>query len=810
MKRLFLYLSATLLSVTLHAHLQSNTTFPIFPKEMTKGQELTNGEGMFTYKDYLPFADRPVDVHYYVPSSGDKRMMPVVFVFEGGDRGYDYLLNMWKHEAEKYQFMVFIPHFDLKRYPLSDYQEVGVMNKKHTIVKRQEEQTPVLIDKIFEYIRQHSCSRRNGYILYGHSAGGQFVQRFMLFHDSPYVEKAVIGSPGWYTFPDSEQDFPYGVRNIPFITSEKIKKYLAKPIVLQLATGDTVRESFLRKTPEAELQGKNRYERGNSFYRYLHEIAAKHNWPCNWQKIEEPGIGHNSIDMGQAAVSILINDSLSTKPFSSAQPETVSKRFYQDPKKKYPTPTLSKTVEEGLASLFEINHYLQTQSKIYPNKVIMSSIGKTPQEKDIPILYFGDRNNSKKLKVWIQAGLHGNEPAGPEAICLLIDYLLHTYEGNTLLTKISLALVPVANPDGYALQNRRSGSDYDLNRDQSKLADPVSLLLKKAYTDWNPEIALDIHEFNPIRKEFIKLRGIKSAIASDVLFLPSGHLNIPIELRQLSNGLFRKKAENTLENNGYSSGFYFTPHIKHDSIYITKDAKSPQSSSTFQALTNAISLFIEIRGIGLGRTSFARRSECGFLIARSILETAAQHQKKVRSTIRKAIKETCAGKKEICVTFHPTLTKYSIPFIDFTKNERFEQDLPTLDAMQLKPVLVRKRPKAYILPDTCQLQIEKLRALGVKVEQTDKPFTATVEKYIVTQYQKQDHEWEKIHPVTVSTKLIKEKKSFPAGSYLLPLSQKNANLAVSLLEPESANGFINFRVIETAAGQELPIYRKLK
>lgn len=808
MKRLFSYLIIIFWGVRLHANQQSITALQILPKEMTK--ELMPGEGVFTYKDYLPFANRPVDVHYYLPSSGDIRKMPVIFVFEGGDRGYDYLLKTWKCEAEKHRFMVFIPHFDLNRYPLSDYQEVGVMDKNHTIVNRQEEQTPILIDKIFEYIRQHSDSQRSGYMLYGHSAGGQFVQRFMLFHDSPYVERAVIGSPGWYTLPDSEQDFPYGVRNIPFITSEKIKKYLAKPIVLQLATGDTVRESFLRKTSEAELQGRNRYERGNSFYRYLCEIATKNNWPCNWQKIEEPGIGHNSIEMGQAAVSILLNDSLRIKPFSSAQPNAVSKRFYQDPKKKYPTPTLSKTVEEGLASLFEINHYLQTQSKIYPNKVITSSIGKTPQGKDIPILYFGDRNDSKKIKVWMQAGLHGNEPAGPEVTCLLINYLLHTYEGDTLLKKISLALIPIANPDGYALQNRRSGSGYDLNRDQSKLADPVSLLIKRAYTDWNPEIALDIHEFNPIRKEFVKLRGTESATAGDVLFLSSGHLNIPIELRQLSNGLFRKEAEKTLEDNGYTSGFYFTPHISHDSIYITKDAKSPQSSSTFQALTNTISLFIEIRGIGLGRTSFARRSECGFLIARSILQTAAQHQKKVRSTIRKAIKETCAGKKEIYVTFHPTLTKYPISFIDFTKNERFERELPTLDAMQLKPILVRKRPKAYILPDTCRIQIEKLRALGIQVKQTDKPFTATVEKYIVTQYQQQNQEWEKIHPVTVSTKLIKEKKSFPAGSYLLPLSQKNANLAVSLLEPESANGFINFRVIETFAGQELPIYRKLK
>ena len=129
-------------------------------------------------------------------------------------------------------------------------------------------------------------------------------------------------------------------------------------------------------------------------------------------------------------------------------------------------------------------------------------------------------------------------------------------------------------------------------------------LLKKAYKEWNPEIALDIHEFNPFRKEFELLRGTKAATAADVLFLPSGHLNIPAGIRTLSNGLFREEAEKALEANGYHSGFYFTPSVRNDSLYAMKDAKSPQSSSTFQGLTNAVSLFIEIRGIGLGKSVF--------------------------------------------------------------------------------------------------------------------------------------------------------------------------------------------------------------
>lgn len=55
---------------------------------------------------------------------------------------------------------------------------------------------------------------------------------------------------------------------------------------------------------------------------------------------------------------------------------------------------------------------------------------------------------------------------------------------------------------------------------------------------------------------------------------------------------------------------------------------------------------------------------------------------------------------------------------------------------------------------------------------------------------------------------VKEKKSFPAGCFIIRLSQKNANLATTLLEPESVNGFVNFEVVHTEFGKELPIYRK--
>ena len=97
-----------------------------------------------------------------------------------------------------------------------------------------------------------------------------------------------------------------------------------------------------------------------------------------------------------------------------------------------------------------------------------------------------------------------------------------------------------------------------------------------------------------------------------------GYHAVPVIVDAYLKGIGDFDAEKALEANGYHSGFYFTPSVRNDSLYAMKDAKSPQSSSTFQGLTNAVSLFIEIRGIGLGRACFTRRAECGFLVSRSL------------------------------------------------------------------------------------------------------------------------------------------------------------------------------------------------
>lgn len=48
---------------------------------------LERGEGMFTYQDPINLQLKPIDVHYYIPEDADITTCPIVFVFQGNDRG---------------------------------------------------------------------------------------------------------------------------------------------------------------------------------------------------------------------------------------------------------------------------------------------------------------------------------------------------------------------------------------------------------------------------------------------------------------------------------------------------------------------------------------------------------------------------------------------------------------------------------------------------------------------------------------------------------------------------------------------------
>lgn len=505
---------------------------------------------------------------------------------------------------------------------------------------------------------------------------------------------------------------------------------------------------------------------------------------------------------------ILIFISFFCTVLSGQQSSLITGKFFADPDVKFDSPTLMLD-EKRFATYDEIMTWIAGNIATKRNASVRI-IGTTPHGRAIPVIYLSNGSSTPKMKVWMQGVLHGNEPAGGEALLYMAKEILSTEEGNRILEDLDIAILPVANIDGYIDNNRRSAGGYDLNRDQTKFADPVSKIIKKAYIDWQADFAFDFHEFQPTRREFSGLGRNGASAFYDVLFLPSGYLNIPGGLRRASKEIFQAEAEKALEKHGYTHNFYFTADVSGDEMILNKGAQSPHSSSTSFALSNSVSMLVETRGIGLGRTSFARRTHSSYIVAMAFLESALNHQEELQRILAEAREATIAARDEIVVLMAPSYYNTGVKFIDLETGELLTIDLKIKDAENMSPELVRPRPEGYVLEGSCTKEVEILSLLGLQVEPLRKKKKYSVESFIINEFKEANSEWEKIKTVSVKTLIFNQKKVFTKGSYFVDLRQKNANYAVSLLEPESLNGFISYRVSMSSPGDTISFHRVIK
>ena len=197
----------------------------------------------------------------------------------------------------------------------------------------------------------------------------------------------------------------------------------------------------------------------------------------------------------------------------SPQSKKITEKFFKEYEElENITPALKK--KKGYTNYKELIEFLNNISTTHPDKISLKYIGESAKGKKIPIMFLSNNSlNQQKLNIWMQGGLHGDEPAGTEAMLYLIHTLLNDSKYTYLLDKIDLAILPMANIDGFLKNNRYAANGLDLNRDHTKLMAIETRLIKDAFVQFNPDVALDFHEYRPYRKDFAQLStfGICSA-----------------------------------------------------------------------------------------------------------------------------------------------------------------------------------------------------------------------------------------------------------------------------------------------------------
>jgi len=484
------------------------------------------------------------------------------------------------------------------------------------------------------------------------------------------------------------------------------------------------------------------------------------------------------------------------------EPKKITEKFFPDPDIEIPTPAFKK--ERGFTKSSEMMTFLNELIAAHSSLITMNTIGKSQKGLDIPMLTLSKPGSQEdKVRVWIQGGLHGDEPASTEGVLYLMHQLLNDPNMTSLLDRLVVRVIPMANIDGYNAQSRYAANGLDLNRDQTKLMVHESPILKKAFSEFNAHVALDFHEYRAYRRDFAQMSDFGITSRFDAMFLYSGNLNVPQKLREFTKTAFVDKAKSVLDANGRSHHDYITTTKHYGEVHFNQGSTNARSSATSYALTNAISTLVEIRGVALRRTSFKRRVHSTFLIGKSYLQTAFDKAEEVK----KVVEEADATHGEVVVQSERTVSRENLKTIDIATCDEIDMEIIMRDALQSKSLLRRARPGAYILEPDQHHVAERLRVLGLEVSQLTKSEQAKVYSYQVTSYKRDAQVYEGVHRQEVETTLDQKNTTIAAGSYVVYMDQPNANLAAEVLEPEAPNSFISFNVIPTGPGQTLPVHR---
>lgn len=289
-------------------------------EEKKEKHKFERGEGSFEYTAYAPLKDKPVTLFYYIPKRGNIKKMPVLFSMHGAERNGSLQRGVWRNLAEEYGFIVLAPQFVHKNgYLENDYQFGGVSEDPKVFKMRPRETwTYQIIESIFDYFKESSGNTSKTYHMFGHSAGGQFVHRYLLATPEARVGTAVAANPGNYTYvveeglftesgvPADPEGWPFSIKGTPFVSDEYLKAYFKRNLIIQIGEKDD-EPQVNSNTPEnnaGRIQGITRKERAWKYFNISRDIALKKGFEFNWIIVEVPGAGHNSGQMvyGQQSV----------------------------------------------------------------------------------------------------------------------------------------------------------------------------------------------------------------------------------------------------------------------------------------------------------------------------------------------------------------------------------------------------------------------------------------------------------------------------------------------------------------------------
>ncbi len=245
-----------------------------------------------------------LDYFIYVPRSATTNS-PLLVTIHGIERMALQHAVRFSALAEKHGFIVLAPMFSKARIPRYQRLERGPDGDCPAAALE------LTADHVQRAIGLAPVPLR----LFGYSGGAQFAMRYTMVGSLP-VARLALAAPGWFTMPDTQHAFPYGLGDAPVLEGRvaDLDRLLSIPVLLTVGADDTRRDRSLNRNALVEAsQGKTRLERAHRWYDAITVAVRARGMTLLTQLKLLPGAGHDFNDnmqshgLGEMIVDWLIN-----------------------------------------------------------------------------------------------------------------------------------------------------------------------------------------------------------------------------------------------------------------------------------------------------------------------------------------------------------------------------------------------------------------------------------------------------------------------------------------------------------------------
>ncbi|WP_244299580.1 hypothetical protein [Aquimarina algiphila] len=304
----------------------------LFNLTFSQNKEISiqEGSGMFSIEGGLKHEEKIIQVFYHKPKVFSKKTR-VLIVIPGSGRNGDSYRDSWIEKSEKHNLLILSPSYPEKDYPYEGYHLGGILTDLNIRenVKFEQNSNRVFLneekvsfninsntkqwifndfDRLFDIATRHLKISQKQYDIFGHSAGGQILHRFAIFHPKSKANRIIAANSGSYTLTDFETHFPFGTKKT-HLTNKDLKKSFAKKLTIFVGELDNEHSKggILLRSKTVDKQGLHRLARAKYFFETAKNKAKQMGYKFNWKLKIVEGVGHNQRKMGNAAGEFLFD-----------------------------------------------------------------------------------------------------------------------------------------------------------------------------------------------------------------------------------------------------------------------------------------------------------------------------------------------------------------------------------------------------------------------------------------------------------------------------------------------------------------------